>query len=354
MSKALFALLAIMAIMALAFAEGGTGSSSSSSDMSMTSSGGGGGENSHPEDSDRNIQVSGDKNGMQLESDSRSTSVRQKSAISYQIEDTRLSIRLQTFTKSTTKQDFQFKIKIGGLVEYVENGAHAGFQRGEDAVGTTWQFSKDAFAFSTLPDTTVAGATVKNFQGQSMDKVFTVVGHMSSTTFSAGGQVVTPGKQKFDIIIDTTNFTYTKTGSRLAIIAAVQSASSVRTTVKDDSGSTVTSESHRSRSVQFGADATPTAFFDWAANVTVTPGNTQAAVITSAMAVDTSDSEGESDGENNKAVSFAFDVVQPVKIEWDPSVGVGAGAFNGAAAVAPVVSLIAALAVAAALFSRQQ
>jgi len=76
-------------------------------------------------------------------------------------------------------------------------------------------------------------------------------------------------------------------------------------------------------------------------------------VLTSAIVVDESDKTGEGDGENNKLVSHAFDVVHPLKITWDPSVGVDVGAFNAAASLSPMaLPLLSLVAVVVAALTR--
>lgn len=331
-------------------------SESSGSSGSFGSSSGSNGEDTddHPEDIDRDVSLNINADSISLRTDTKSITFKQRSEIRYQIEGDRLEIELRSYTRDTTKTDFKFKWKVAGIVEYTENGAHIGFQPTEDTIGTTWRFDKTKFVFKALPDT----GLVKNFQAQSTDLVFTIIGHISGSTFAANGDLISPGSQKFDILIDTTNFVWKNAGSRLALVGRMQSNSKTRTVVKDQIGNDVAAASPHSRRVLFGADAAPTAFFDWKANVTVdfaNPPQSWASVITSALTIDDADKDGETEGENSKLVSHAFDVVRPLKITWDPSVGVGAGAFADSAAsplAAASLPLLALLAAAAALLTR--
>jgi len=245
----------------------------------------------------RDVQANIQSNQIQIQSTTQSGGSQNRFDLTIDVNDPRLEIRIDTYTQvvDTSSSSFDFRLKVGSISEYVDKDGKAGYDPVADQTGTVWSFAQNSFTFSQLADSVVGNATVKNFQGKSTDGVFMIIGHISGGVFTlpSAGQIL-PISFKFDVVIDGSKFHYTLNGSRLAVVASVQSESQSRIATLDDNGNDVTSSGgQRAKTIQLGAAANPMGFFTWAPTVLVNGGPTTANVITSPLVVDSSDHEGD-------------------------------------------------------------
>jgi hypothetical protein len=206
-------------------------------------------------------------------------------------------------------------------VEFNDSNADGMYNSGEECINGLTAIDQNGMQFRFYrPVLDVLGTTT--FSGSSADGLFTVVFHLGNTTFVRNGRTVYPTSVKFDLILDFRSYSRKcASNSRFALIARAKSRERSRESDTDSSAGSRAGD--HSTTVSFGSAATPSGFFSWSTTVNATTATSvlpNTAVLFSGLRDDASNSDLRQ-GENSKIAFYSFDVVNPVRIEWDPEFG---------------------------------
>jgi len=207
-----------------------------------------------------------------------------------------------------------------------------------------------------------SNTTIKNFQGASQDGVVTLIGHISGGAYNSSAGLISPISFQFDVILDGTLFPWQLNNSMLALVVSVLSDSESAMFTLNHTGNDLSKLGGSTAStILIGEAVQPLGFFTWSPtlNVTVqqpannesnctnstTPGQpgtlegnnctnqttgSQSGIQSAKVIVSPVQRLSDNDADDigvfgtlSSRLTFAFDVVQPNKIQWEPILGLG-------------------------------
>jgi len=206
-----------------------------------------------------------------------------------------------------TESELEFRPEV--LVEYVDSDGDGALSTGEWRYNTTL---KDAGWNTFVCNGPGVGASVKVYvctvSHTALDLEFKFsVANIEVPAIVANASAIKPSMLKIDMALANFPYQVSASPSRLALIARVESKSSVEPS-EDITGSTDVQEK-----VEFGSAAR----FSWVKQAM--NGNATIPVLTSSFVRIDDDDDGDDIGEYDIIFSFAAD--NPSSIMWDPEVG---------------------------------
>lgn len=306
MNKVFFTLVAL----ALAVAFAGPDSSSSTTKPSESSSSETENQKVEREENDRNVQLQFQPTQVQIESSSKTAT--SKSSLRFSVEsEGGLKMRLRYSTANGVTGSF--RARFLKVVEFDPSTTGASSPYVGGASLSTYDLTSAKVNMVELPASTVAGVALRNFQYTNGPVTITM--HVAGAVATDGTQTFTPGSLKFDVRIK--GFAFTKPGSRLALLAMIDSSSKA----EDRATST---EAGRGQGKNEGeVNVGGSAFLSFVKTAQCTGGpaiNVVAAPVTSVSSGEDSDSTKDK-GESTNKVYFTFMSDAPADICWDPKVG---------------------------------
>jgi len=210
------------------------------------------------------------------------------------------TVRVQKVTDDT-KDKKMFEIRWAGVIEYTENGAAAGYQKGEEV--TTVNFGDDTTVWNNISCTN-PGANW-DCEVQSQDGQYKFVVHIVANVTAVGGVPIKPTSTKLDVFVNKASRT---PNTRIALFFRTKATDKQAIAQQsDEQKSGFSNFTEKQITLESGG------FFSWMTHATL---NGQPVdILNSELIADSSDGSFHS----NK-VYFAFDSVDAGPIVWDPKI----------------------------------